>query len=77
MRVKVQKWGSRAAVRIPASALRGAGMQIGQSLELRAEKGRLVLEPASEGLEDLLTKMTPENQHGLALEGPAVGAEVW
>ena len=35
------------------------------------------MEPARESLEDLLAKMTPENQHGLALEGPAVGAEVW
>jgi antitoxin MazE len=52
-------------------------MQVGQSLELRVEEGRLVMEPASESLEDLLAKMTPENQHGLALEGPAVAAEVW
>lgn len=77
MRVEVQKWGNSAAVRVPAPALKDAGMQVGQSLELRVEEGRLVMEPASESLEDLLAKMTPENQHGLALEGPAVGAEVW
>lgn len=76
MRTKIQKWGSSAAVRIPAAALKDAGMQVGQSLELRVEKGRLVIEPASESLDDLLAKMTPENRHGLALEGPAVGAEV-
>lgn len=75
---KVQKWGNIAAVRLPATALKDAGMQVGQSLELRVEEGRLVMEPASESLEDLLAKITPENQHGLALEGrPAVGAEVW
>jgi antitoxin MazE len=64
-------------VRVPALALKDAGMQVGQSLELRVEGGRLVIEPAAESLEDLLAKMTPENQHGLALEGPAVGAEAW
>ncbi len=77
MRVEVQKWGNSAAVRVPALALKDAGMQVGQSLELRVEGGRLVIEPAAESLEDLLAKMTPENQHGLALEGPAVGAEAW
>ena len=77
MRVVVQKWGNSAALRIPAPALKDAGMQVGQSLELRVEQGRLVIEPATESLEDLLAKMTPENQHGLALEGPAAGAEAW
>ena len=77
MRGEVQKWGNSAALRIPAPALKDAGMQVGQSLELRVEQGRLVIEPATESLEDLLAKMTPENQHGLALEGPAAGAEAW
>lgn len=77
MRVEVQKWGNSAAVRVPAPALKDAGMQVGQSLELRVEAGRLIIEPARESLEDLLAKMTPENQHGLALEGPVMGAEAW
>jgi len=77
VRVQVQKWGNSAAVRVPAPALKDAGMQVGQSLELRVEGGKLVLEPATESLEDLLAKMTPQNRHDLALEGPAAGAEVW
>ncbi len=77
MRVEIEKWGNSAAVRVPAPALKDAGMQVGQCLELRVEKGRLVMESAMESLDDLLAKMTPENQHGLALEGPAAGAEVW
>ena len=77
MRVEVCKWGNSAAVRVPAPALRDAGLQVGQSLELRVEDGRLVLEPAAEGLDALLAKVTPENRHGLELEGPSVGAETW
>jgi len=77
VRVEVQKWGNSAAVRVPAPALKDAGMQVGQSLELRVEGGKLVMEAASESLEDLLAKITPENRHALALEGPTVGAEVW
>jgi len=77
MRVEVYRWGNSAAVRIPASALRGAGLQVGQSLELRVEDGRLVLEPAAESLDALLAKVTPENRHGPGLEGPFVGSETW
>jgi len=77
MRVEIQKWGNSAAVRVPAPALKDAGIQIGQSLELRAESGRLILEPASESLDDLLARITPENRHDLALEGKPVGGEAW
>lgn len=77
MRVGVQKWGNSAAVRIPAPALKDAGMQVGRSLGLRVEGGNLVMEPAAESLEDFVVKITPENRHGLALEGRPAGAEVW
>ena len=77
MRVEVQKWGNSAAVRIPAPALKDVGMQVGQSIELRVEAGKLVMGPAAESLDDLLAKITPANRHALALEGPAVGAEAW
>ena len=77
MRVKIQKWGNSAAVRVPATALRDAGVQIGQSLEIHVEEGRLVLVPAAESLADLLAQITPDNTHTLALDGAAVGNEVW
>ena len=77
MRVEVQKWGNSAAVRLPAPALKEAGVHIGQSLELRVEEGRLVLAAAAESLECLLARMTPENMHPLALDGDSVGSEAW
>jgi antitoxin MazE len=75
MRVEVYKWGNSAAVRIPALALRDSGVQVGQSLELRVEGGRLVLEPAAESLDALLAKVTLQNRHGLNLEAPSAVAE--
>lgn len=75
MRVEVCRWGNSVAVRIPAPALRDAGLQIGQSLELRVEGGCLVLEPVVDGLDVLLAKVTPQNRHGPELMGPSVGAE--
>lgn len=77
MRVEIQKWGNSAAVRVPAQALKDARVHVGQSLELRVEAGRLVLEPAAESLEELLARMTPENMHPLSLEGAAAGKENW
>ena len=77
MRVEVQKWGNSAAVRVPAQALKDAGIQLGQSLELVIEDGKLVMGPAAERLEDLLARMSPENLHDLVLEGAAAGAEAW
>jgi len=77
MRVVVQKWGNSAAVRMPASALRDAGIRIGQALELRVIRGKLVIEPASEALDDLLAKITPVNKYALAFEGAPAGNEAW
>lgn len=44
---------------------------------MRVEGGALVLAPAAESLDDLLARMTPHSTHGLELNGPAAGAEVW
>ena len=77
MNIEVQKWGNSAAFRVPAWALKDSGFQIGQRLALKVEQGRLVIEPASESLDELLARVSPDNQHGLALEGPATGSEVW
>lgn len=77
MLVEIQKWGNSAAVRVPSVALKDAGMQIGQSVDMRVEDGRLVIAPATERLEDLLAKITPENQPALVFDDPATGAEAW
>jgi antitoxin MazE len=77
MLVEIQKWGNSAALRTPAAALREAGLQIGQKLDLKAESGRLLLEPAAENLEDLIAQITPENRHSPLLEDQATGNEAW
>lgn len=78
MKVQLAQWGNSAAVRVPAVALADVGMHIGQALEMRIEGRRLVLEPAAESLDDLVSRITPENRHMLSLEdGAARGGEVW
>lgn len=78
MKVEISKWGNSAAVRVPAGALADSGLHIGQVLNIRAEAGRLVLEPASESLEALLARMTPENcQPSAWEEDRPLGVEIW
>lgn len=77
MLVKISRWGNSAALRIPSAALKASGLQIGQELNLKVWAGRLSLELATDSLEDLVARITPENRHNLLLDGTATGDEAW
>ena len=80
MAVLVRKWGNSAAVRIPASVLAEAGIEIDQPVEVRQERGRIVIEPVRTmhfELKDLLDAIRPENLHESIDTGPPVGKEIW
>jgi antitoxin MazE len=78
MRSTVRKWGNSAAVRIPATVMAEAKLEIDQAVEVRVEDGRVVIEPvtpAEESLDDLLVGVTADNLHGEEDFGPPVGRE--
>ena len=80
MRARVQKWGNSLALRIPRSFAIEAGLSQDSPVELKLEKGRIVITPVTVGeprLEDLLAAVTPENIHAEVDSGDAVGREVW
>lgn len=78
MRAVVRKWGNSAAVRLPAATLAAAGLRLDQEVEVRAEDGRVVLEPVREtGLDALLAAITPDNLHEEAEFGAPQGGEAW
>ena len=78
MRVRVKKWGNSAAVRIPASLMTALELHIDQSVEIREERGRIVIEPAKRPtLAELVAKITPENQHSETDWSRPAGKEVW
>ena len=78
MRVQVKKWGNSASVRIPASLMAAASLQIDQAVEIREERGHIVIEPAKRPtLAELVAKITPENRHDETDWGRPVGKEVW
>ena len=79
MAVTVKKWGNSAAVRIPAAVMKSARLSLDQSVDVRAEAGRVVIQPARQHdypLADLVAGITRANRHAVVDTGPSVGAEV-
>lgn len=80
MEVIVKKWGNSAAVRIPASIMAAAHLALDQSVDVREEQGRIVIEPVRRKeykLDDLLGAITDKNLHGIVDSGTPVGNELW
>jgi antitoxin MazE len=80
MRLQVKKWGNSASVRIPASIMAAAALHIDQLVDIREDKGRIVIEPVATPVYDLdalLAQMTPDNFPDEVDFGPTVGNEIW
>ena len=78
MRSVLKKWGNSAAVRIPASVMKGSNLRLDSLVDVREEDGRLVITPIQEdavSLDALLAGITPDNVHAEVDFGPAVGDE--
>jgi antitoxin MazE len=80
MKMLVKKWGNSAAVRIPASVMAAASLDLDQVVDVREEGGRVVIEPIKADpceLGALLDQMRPETFPEEADFGPAQGREMW
>lgn len=80
MEVIVKKWGNSAAVRIPAAIMAAAHVNLDQPVEVREEKGRIVIEPIRRKeykLDELLGGITGKNQHSPVDTGVPAGREIW
>jgi antitoxin MazE len=80
MKMLVKKWGNSAAVRIPASVMAAASIVVDQTVDIREEGGRIVIEPIEADpyeLEALLNQMRPETFPEDIDFGPPVGREMW
>jgi antitoxin MazE len=79
MRVVVKKWGNSASVRIPAGVMQAARLSLDDTVEVREEAGRIVIEPIRAqkyDLAQLLAKITPRNLHRESDFGAPVGKEL-
>jgi len=80
METVLKKWGNSAAVRIPAAILEAAHLALDQSVDIREEHGRIIIEPSRPSafsVAELVAGITPDNRHDSVDTGPAVGGEVW
>ena len=74
----VKKWGNSPAIRLPAAVMEAAHLTLEQAVEVRAENGRIVIEPAVPiySLDELLAGITATNRHGEQDFGMPQGQEL-
>jgi antitoxin MazE len=81
MHVIVKKWGNSASVRIPVAIMKAVSLSLDETVDVREEGGRIVIEPVRNTIEydlaQLLAGITPENLHAEVDYGPAVGKEAF
>ncbi len=80
MRVTVKKWGNSASVRIPVSIMAAAKLRLEQPVDVREDKGRIIIEPVRQpkyDLNHLVAQITEDNRHGEADFGKPVGKEIF
>ncbi len=80
MHVRIRKWGASAAIQIPAQVMAVAALSLDQAVDVRAEGGRVIIEPVVAPVYDLgalLDRMTPDTFHEDVDFGPPTGAEIW
>ena len=79
MRVTIKKWGNSASVRIPAPIMEAAHVRLDQQVDVREERGRIIIEPVRApafDLASLIAGITDENRHSEIDTGGPVGNEI-
>ena len=77
MKVSVQKTGDSLTLPIPPEIAAESHLEPGSVLDVSVRGGQLVLKPVqTTTLEELVSRMTPENRHEETDWGPRVGREI-
>ena len=78
MRTKIGRWGKSLAVRIPATFAKKLGLQEDIDVDVSLVLDAMPLRPATKqqySLEELVSKITPENRYGETDWGHPAGRE--
>ena len=75
--MRVRKWGSSLAVRIPKAIAEQWGVSEGSAIEMDARGEQVVMRKRNYDLDDLLDRITPDNLHPEQDTGEAQGKEEW
>jgi len=78
MQVLLSKWGNSLGLRLPKALTAEVGMSEGQKVEVRAEGGRIIVEPVRKTLtlEQMMENVTPEAMREAWDWGDDVGREI-
>ena len=80
MKARIVRWGNSLALRIPKPFADEVRLVENSPVDVSVRNGNLVIVPVVEPeltLEELVSRITPENRHGETETGTAVGNEVW
>ena len=73
----IAQWGTSLAIRIPKSLAEEWGVQAGSAIDMTTDGERLTLTKRAYDLDELLSRVTPENLHSEWDTGLAEGKELW
>lgn len=76
-KLKVGKWGSSLAIRIPKIVAEQYGISEGSALNLELQPRQFVMSLREYDLDELVSQITPENRHPETDWGEPQGEEVW
>jgi|HubBroStandDraft_6_1064221.scaffolds.fasta_scaffold3786936_1 antitoxin MazE len=78
MQVLLSKWGNSLGLRLPKALTSEIGVSDGQKVEVRAEGGRIIVEPVRKTLtlEQMMENVTPEAMREAWDWGDDVGREI-
>lgn len=81
MTTKIQKWGNSLALRLPREATKQLDLSEGSQVILKIDKKQISIKPSLSkkkyDLQNLLTEITPRNNHSETMWGKAKGKEIW
>lgn len=77
MQAQVTKWGNSLGIRIPRPFAEQVELEEGSLIDLSLEKDSIILCKKSYKLDDLVSKITPENSHKESDWGSPTGKEIW
>ena len=73
----VAQWGSSLAIRIPKPLAEELELQAGTAVQLSAQDGRLTVARKELDIDEMISRITPENRHGEWDMGSPQGKEIW
>lgn len=78
MQTNLSKWGNSLGLRIPSDVVKALNLKSGSEIELTLEGNKIILKPKrTVDIEEMISRITPENRHESYFDIKPVGNEEW